>query len=333
MEYLLKKGVVIEGRLTTTGSLNKVRVLPEMGEIAETDLLPLYPNFFAQNHTQYSAGDMVWVVCNEDFNIGFIVGLMQPPAGDDVATLIGRVNVAEVEAGFPQSGYNELSILKLGGKSITFENNVNGQSGTVYSTGVTILVSKDGAIWISNPKSYLTMTVDGDYKLVGKKKYEKTVSEMKDTGQSIERVAEKRIESGGTFVVSASGDMNMTTASNSSMYSTGEASELVGKKKSETYGTGQETKIASGGHTETVLLGDYTLTVGAGGISFTSGTGIKLTSLGPIELTSTMIDLKAPTIKVPMGVVAPGSGPFCALPFCLYSGAPHSGNISVGVPI
>jgi hypothetical protein len=74
-----------------------------------------------------------------------------------------------------------------------------------------------------------------------------------------------------------------------------------------------------------------------GKITVTDG-GDKITAEGgkiDVEAT-TKITIKATAVEITggqftmKGQVTPGTGPLCAIPACLFTGAPHGGNISVG---
>jgi hypothetical protein len=113
----------------------------------------------------------------------------------------------------------------------------------------------------------------------------------------------------------------------------GDYSVLIGKKKTETIVLGSTRKIATVGEETTVLAGKYSITVALGSIQLSTGVGtIDINSGLTLNLKAgVMLSVSSPIVKFPSGVVAPtGSGPFCGLPFCLFSGAPHTGNTLIG---
>ena len=335
MNYELKRAVVTSGRNVEIGNLFQVRVMPEMSEIQESNLLPYYPNFFAKDNIAYIPNDEVWVMCSPDFKVGFVIGLCQPPAGEDLTSFIQLVNSAEITAGFELSGVDELYIGRVSGTSFTFENINNGQSGTIYQNKLVILTSQYGDIWIQNPVAKISVSKRGDISIAGKSKKEKYSGEVSTTSSSITEITgSKRTEAAGNILNSASGTLQNVTSSDRFDHSAGDAEELVAKKKKETYGLGKETTIVGGNNSDLILAGNYEITVAAGQVKITAGLGASITSAGPIAITSlTNIKISATTITVPPGVVAPGLGPFNCLPICPIIGIPHSGNVSVGVPI
>lgn len=335
MKYSLKKALIVSGRDLDIGNVFQVRVLPELADIQENDLLPLYANFFGKDDIAYVPNDEVWVLCSDDFKVGFILGWLEPPAGSDLTSFIQLVNSAEKIAGFDLSGMDEISITRAGGASFSFENVNNGQSGVIYQNKLISLVSQYGEIWIQNPVSKITISKRGDLSITGKSKKEEYTGEVSLKGSALkESVSSKRTESSGIIVTSASGVMQNITSSDRFDHSSGDAEELVAKKKKETYGLGRETTIVGGNSTELILAGNYEITVAAGQVKIIAGLGASITSLGPVSISSlSNIKISAPTITVPPGVVAPGIGPFNCLPVCPILGVPHSGNVSVGAPI
>lgn len=61
---------------TVTNLRTQVRILPDMADIQEENLLPWYPPFFKDEITFTRADELVWVITNEEFSIGFILGLV-----------------------------------------------------------------------------------------------------------------------------------------------------------------------------------------------------------------------------------------------------------------
>jgi hypothetical protein len=77
--------------------------------------------------------------------------------------------------------------------------------------------------------------------------------------------------------------------------------------------------------------------INAGKITLTNGNDTITADGGNIEVSaSTKATIKAPQVEITGGQVSmkgtatPGNGPFCALPNCLFTGAPHGGNMVAG---
>lgn len=63
----------IEGPITNSDSRLMVRVLPEMEDI-NPDQLPRWPSFFRNELLTGKPGALVWVISNEEFTTGFVLG-------------------------------------------------------------------------------------------------------------------------------------------------------------------------------------------------------------------------------------------------------------------
>lgn len=67
-----------------------------------------------------------------------------------------------------------------------------------------------------------------------------------------------------------------------------------------------------------------------------SGITIKDANGNEVKMGSASLEVKGTNVKITGGnlmvdgMVAPGTGPFCALPNCLFAGAPHGGNLVAG---
>lgn len=340
MNYQLKLAKVVETRLLVgdaSYNLFRVRVLPDMSEIPETqnNLLPLFPNFFKQNNTSYQMDDIVWTVCDELFQIGFILGLSQPPSGTPILPFIEKINAAEKAAGqpFTISKQGDLSIINISGSAITFSNPVNAQAGQIFNNNIVYLFGSDGTIWVRNPGMTMKTTGSGDVFITGKNKVEQ-VADVTLTAHDVkETVKKKKLSTEGMYDVNVGGSYTMTT-NNVSETILGTEDHIVIKKQTETIGAGVTKTIVAGGETETVLLGNYNLSVVAGTMNLTTAAGtINLTAGAAMTLTAPVFNVVAAAVKFPsVTAPVPSLGPFCSLPVCLFSGVPHTMPGYVGGP-
>ena len=62
------EGVASEGNLRL-----QVRIMPHMQNL-EKDYLPIWPFFFKHQALTGKQGDYVWVICNEEFTTGYVLG-------------------------------------------------------------------------------------------------------------------------------------------------------------------------------------------------------------------------------------------------------------------
>lgn len=351
MTFALKIGVIVSPRgpsseqdlrLTSNRGLFQIRILPDMEEIEETDLLPWYPNFFANIFKAYAVGDVVWVLSSEDYQVGYILGWAEPPAGESIVDMLSIINTIEEEAKLEKSTQTSLSIEEVSGEMIRFRNIHTGLVGIIYNSYTYYLISPRGDIYVKNPFFKGIINNQGEISLQGTSKKETYTSSEITTVDSIENTTSKVLNISNTSKESVGGSKQITIGSNYTEYIAGESSLLTAKTKKETIGLGEETKIIAGGQTTQILSGNFTLTAALGNISLTTAVGtITITSTGEVSFNSTskislrapLIELLSPLIKFPAGasVVNPStSGPFCALPNCLFTGAPHTGNIHTG---
>lgn len=72
MEYGFYLGEIVDVAQPKDNRLG-IRILPHMADIDE-GLCPLYPSFFKDSLYTGKTGELVWVVCSEDFSIGYVFG-------------------------------------------------------------------------------------------------------------------------------------------------------------------------------------------------------------------------------------------------------------------
>ena len=63
----------VVGTATAGNTRLQVRVIPNMRDIP-AEKCPVWPSFFKDKIFWLSAGSKVWVICNEDFTLGYILG-------------------------------------------------------------------------------------------------------------------------------------------------------------------------------------------------------------------------------------------------------------------
>lgn len=78
------------------------------------------------------------------------------------------------------------------------------------------------------------------------------------------------------------------------------------------------------------LVGGNLLMKVEGSLEIKVGGGIKVVSDSPVLLESPDVTITGGTLKVDGSVAPTGTGPFCALPACLFTGASHVGNTVSG---
>lgn len=127
------------------------------------------------------------------------------------------------------------------------------------------------------------------------------------TGGSKENIA-------GSRGVSVGGNENKAVAGNKT--------ELVAGSSERTLGKGEKT---------TVVTGNVDIDVVTGAITLKALAGISLESpLNSVELKTPLAKISGGSLVVNGSVAPSGSGPFCGLPVCLFTGSPHVGNTVLG---
>ena len=348
MNYQLKQALIVSSRDITREdhptNTFQCRVIPDMEDIAETDLLPYYANFFGGEDSVYKKDDVVWALTTEDFQIGFILGYAQPVTGTNLRSILDEINEAEESAGYRKSSFSDLHITKMAGTSISFSNRETGQSGVIYPTRVVYLYGADGSFWVKNPGYVMYISANGDLRAEGTTRSETFSGKVELNAPTIEEnTSGKYTNVTGSMKENISGSHQMVVAGNDSEYISGKKNTLIAQGKEETIGLegetknivagGSKTNIAAGSYSVTVLAGTASITTAAGVITLTGGGGVTITSAVNISLNAPSLFLNTALLRFPSGVTAPSPvpGPAWALPFCLLTGVPHSGSITVGV--
>lgn len=316
---LLKKGriEITKVDIETTGNAHTVRILPDMEAMVENPTyLPRYGSFFLETQRLYDYGDIVWVLCSADYQVGYILGQAEASGGHSISSLLTRINDAEKQFGLDLSDIRSADITSATDQYIDFVNKTYGHTGRIMNSGAVTMIGKDGSIYVFSKGVTIKLLADGTLQEDAvtieqnvKTIKEKSASHTIETQGYIEQISGSKKESIGTSLCqSIGGDTARTVA--------GDESNTIFKSKKETCGTG------------------YSMQVVVGNIDVTSIIGaINLKSLLGINLQSTQIDLKAIKITTGMGMATPGTpGPFCSLPACLFAGAPHTSNQFVGLP-
>ena len=63
----------VEGAASKSDNRLSVRVLPELEGVAE-EYLPRWPSFFRTKQITGAIGEIVWVICNKDLTVGYVLG-------------------------------------------------------------------------------------------------------------------------------------------------------------------------------------------------------------------------------------------------------------------
>ena len=130
-DYLLYRAK-LEGKRSEQNRF-LVRILPDMADIKETDNLPDYPCFFSTEQFAYAQGDVVWVLCDEDFQIGYILGPCEPSIGSGYEPFLRRINDVEKMAQLPLSAPENLTFTQIMDVALDFYNRSNKQFNFIHT--------------------------------------------------------------------------------------------------------------------------------------------------------------------------------------------------------
>lgn len=306
MQFEFKQGIVTATRIFDStnpndGTLYRIRVQPDMVNIPDTDidLLPWYPNFFKGDHTAHQINDVVWLLVNDDFDIGFILGGAQSASGDDISAFIQIINVAEQKAGLQLSAYDQLHVTQVGGTSVSFTNPVLGQAGTIYNNKIVCIYGSDGSMWYNNPGLTAIISPAGDLNIKGKSKTEEyTTSSITTTNESTEDVGTKRIDSAGKMVLTTGGTFEKHVSSGNTEWIGGDDDRNVLGTRHETIVGGDNKTIALGNSSTTVAAGTYEISVLLGAINIFASLPISFESTTSISFTAPLVSLLGEIVDI-----------------------------------
>jgi hypothetical protein len=340
MQFEFKEAKIVQEKSIATGNRYQVRVLPDQINVPPIDNanLPYFSNFLKDVNDAYRVDDTVWILVNDDYQVGFILGLAQSTSGDDLSSTLQTINEAEKEAGFmPVSGYNQLKVIQLAGSSFSFYNVVLGRSGTIYNNKTIMLYGAEGTMWFRNPGMSLIAQANGDIKMKGRNKTEEVYSETtKVKTASTEDVGTKILKTASNVTEEIGGNKSVSTAFNSEDITGIASSSIVTGVRTETYGAKME-NVGAGSITNVATIG-WSLNVILGVISIAAAGPIAITSASAVAVTAPSVTILAANINTnPLGTfVVPNplsyagrGGPFNCLPICPLTFLPHQGSSTI----
>jgi hypothetical protein len=347
MKYSLYRAKIEGIQVEETHNSYLVRITPHMDDIEDTLLLPVFPSFLKNTVQTYDLQDIVWVLSEPTFQVGYVIGLAENSIGSNINTFTDRIREYEKKFDLPLSQNKNIQYSIALNAFIDFFDKETGVSGKINNSGSCIFFTQTGEFLIGVDKTNASIKKDGISIESRNMKQHLTGDYTLQSATIIEETERKEETIRSSKKESVFADKSTTVLGNEVSVANTRNTTVV-NTDSETVGLGKSITIGAKGFDIKLISGDYSVLATAGNIKFTSSlginltagiNGINLTSAGPIQLQATQIQLKtanldiqALSIKAPSGYAAPsGSGPFCALPFCLFTGAPHSGNVFGGV--
>ena len=302
-----------------------------MTDFPDVETLPDYPCFFTDVQPAYDRGDYVWVVCDPDFQIGYIVGPCETSVGSGYVSMMRRINEAETAAGLLLSSYEDLTFHQQMEVALDFYNRSNKQCGRIIYNGTVIIYGADSSIFIKNPQATILLSKEGDVSIKGRnlkeeiKNMDINAKEVKEAFTTLATTVDgsAKLSTGSDLQLTAGGHRIETTTRNHD-------STIIGKKI-ETIGLGERKRIVAGGSSTLALLGNIDQKAVVGMINQEAPI-VKITG-GEITIQGGVVNLNGAVTAAPAGLVVPNQasyagmgGPFCAIPVCPLTGLPHQGN-------
>ncbi len=323
-EYILYRAK-IEGNRSSQNRF-PVRILPDMADIQEKENLPDYPCFFSTEQYAYTEGDVVWAICDEDFQIGYILGPCEPSIGSGYEPFLRRINDVEKQAQLPMSAPENLTFTQIMDVALDFYNRANKQCGRILTNGAVIIYGFDGSIYVQNPQANIMFTKEGNVSIKAKALSQEITNmdvhatEVKEAFNTLATTVDgnAKVSVGGTYQIISGANRTESTLGTHDI-------TTIGKKR-ETIGQGERKRIVTGGSSTLALAGNIESKALLGSVN-SEGVEINLTG-GTVTILGGVINLKGQVIQAPAGSVLPSfiPGPFCALPVCPVTGLPHSGS-------
>lgn len=346
-EYRLAKAIVEELKYYESsndqqGNYFAVRIIPDMQDIKEgEEYLPKFPNFFQDSQQTYARGDVVWVLCVEDFTVGYVLGLVESSTGSDMVTIaLNLIQETQRAVEIPEADISNFSDIHFSIKrngAIEFVDSVTKTAGTIYDDKMVVLYDRDGTMHIRNRKMKVKFTSEGDMYAAGKLNQIKAEESQVDSSKGYDTHDSYKMETTGSMTFESGGVYQVTSSGDTSDYTFGNREEFTTKLKKETIGQGEVRKIVSEGSETKVLSGSYEvetftdkvkIKTQAGYLEISATGAVKLHGALSVAITSDVsISIGAPFIKMPPGMpimMNGGPGPFCGLPVCILTGIPHT---------
>ena len=122
MEYGIYLGVITRDAAADDNRV-RVRVIPYMEGIPDTEC-PYWPFFFKDQMITGKAGDMVWVICGNEFDIGYVLGYANYCADDTEDFKVHTTAAGQISLSVPEELRQSIkdTSVELLGEELSFIN-------------------------------------------------------------------------------------------------------------------------------------------------------------------------------------------------------------------
>lgn len=159
--YLAK----IVGVCSNTDSRLQIKILPQMESISD-DMCPKWPYFFRDEILTGAAGDLVWCICDNEFNNGYVLGLANYNTYSDDAyeTSKDRDTNKDIYLSLPDENLKKKiqdASIKLLGSTLSFQNvkvthwDTNSIHMVERDTGGFVIAFAVGSMFIMRPQEFI----------------------------------------------------------------------------------------------------------------------------------------------------------------------------------
>jgi hypothetical protein len=158
--YEIYRATVVQNP-SITDPRTTVRILTLMDGITDAKVLPKYPSFFANKLFNFQTGSTVWCLCNDTFDIGYVIG----PSNVFSDAIDSYVNYSNVKDSFTKILQNTLSGIEVGLPNFSdlhftyVDNNIMEAVST--KTGIKITYHSNGAMFVVGPVGIIMSYSDG----------------------------------------------------------------------------------------------------------------------------------------------------------------------------
>ena len=155
----------IEGSASSTDTRLQVRVLPDMEDLSK-DYLPMWPSFFRNELITGRPGSLVWVIANEEYTMGYVLGYANfytwkddYKAASIPSDLFDKIDEGSIDLKGHILNYTDAQVVFWNENTLHF---------IERSTGTSIIAYRNGTIHSVGPLEILASVGESILKITGK---------------------------------------------------------------------------------------------------------------------------------------------------------------------